>query len=368
MGKRVGGAPEFFGVLPLVAVALFALNNGVLKRAFPGFVTGKLSDLPIVSSCPCSSRPCSSGSRGLDVGKRVATGIALTAAIFIAVKTSAAASGVLDRDIAFLLQPFGVRTAPNRVDVTDLCACRARPGLASRAALDPRAPAAAGRGAPVNQPTRRIVETLVLAATALLTLGHGIGGFTASALTRKGETRSYNVVGTCGPTGVVTVSWSPSTFCSVTLTGDDVGLPTSGNLANDPRTGFGLTGSINLDWDSECSAFPPLSADAGVPAVGGCPEPRLRATPLPRPTRRLAGPRALVPGRPVARDARLRHPRLPGRDLFQPGAHGLSHVWLLSRVRSQRTERRRPDPAAPRLPHRDLPPELSARARAVLAD
>ena len=52
----------------------------------------------------------------------MATGIALTAAIFIAVKTSAAASRVLDRDIAFLLQPFGVRTAPNRVDVTDLCA------------------------------------------------------------------------------------------------------------------------------------------------------------------------------------------------------------------------------------------------------
>jgi len=38
-------APEFFGVLPLTAVALFALNNFVFKRAWPGLVTGKLSDL-----------------------------------------------------------------------------------------------------------------------------------------------------------------------------------------------------------------------------------------------------------------------------------------------------------------------------------
>jgi hypothetical protein len=122
MAKRVGGAPEFFGVLPLVAVALFALNNGVLKRAFPGFVTGKLSDLLICFFLPLFVSALLERVTRLDVGKRMATGIALTAAIFVAVKTSAAASGVLDRDIAFLLQPFGVRTAPNRVDVTDLCA------------------------------------------------------------------------------------------------------------------------------------------------------------------------------------------------------------------------------------------------------
>ena len=27
------GAPEFFGVLPLMAVGLFAVNNGILKHA-----------------------------------------------------------------------------------------------------------------------------------------------------------------------------------------------------------------------------------------------------------------------------------------------------------------------------------------------
>ena len=46
------GAPEFFGVLPLMAVGLFALNNFVLKRAWPGLVTGKLSDLLICFFLP----------------------------------------------------------------------------------------------------------------------------------------------------------------------------------------------------------------------------------------------------------------------------------------------------------------------------
>src|SRR4051812_25133379 len=116
------GAPEFFSALPLAAVALFALNNGVLKRAWPGMITGKLSDVTICFFLPLFvSALLERGSR-LAVATRVATGIVLTATIFIAVKTSAIASRVLDHDIALLLAPFGIRTAPNRVDVTDLCA------------------------------------------------------------------------------------------------------------------------------------------------------------------------------------------------------------------------------------------------------
>jgi hypothetical protein len=91
-GAIVRGAPEFFGIVPLAAVGLFALNNFVLKRTWPGLVT------------------------------RVAAGIALTATIFIAVKTSVTASRMLDGDIAMLLQPLGIRSNPNRVDVTDLFA------------------------------------------------------------------------------------------------------------------------------------------------------------------------------------------------------------------------------------------------------
>lgn len=122
MGKRARAAPEFFGVLPLMAVALFALNNGVLKGAFPGLVTGKLSDLLICFFLPLFVSAVLARVSRLEAGTRVAAGIALTAAIFVAVKTSATASHLLDHDIAWLLQPFGLRSAPNRVDVTDLCA------------------------------------------------------------------------------------------------------------------------------------------------------------------------------------------------------------------------------------------------------
>ena len=117
-----GGAPEFFGALPLASVALFALNNGVLKRAWPGLVTGKLSDLMVCFFLPLFISALLARVSRAALAIRVAAGIALTATIFIAVKTSAAASHVLDRDIARLLAPLGLRTAPNRVDVTDLVA------------------------------------------------------------------------------------------------------------------------------------------------------------------------------------------------------------------------------------------------------
>jgi hypothetical protein len=116
------GAPEFFGVLPLLAVGLFALNNGVLKHAWPGWFTGKLSDLTVCFFLPLFVSALLQRLSRLDAASRVAAGIALTATIFIAVKVSVTASGVLDRDVAILLQPFGIRTTPNRVDVTDLCA------------------------------------------------------------------------------------------------------------------------------------------------------------------------------------------------------------------------------------------------------
>src|SRR5205085_11132169 len=117
-----GGAPEFFGILPLTAVGLFALNNFVLKRTWPGLVTGKLSDLLICFFLPLFVSALLEQVSRLGAATRVAVGIALTATIFVAVKTSTTASHVLDRDIAMLLQPFGIRFMPNRVDVTDLCA------------------------------------------------------------------------------------------------------------------------------------------------------------------------------------------------------------------------------------------------------
>jgi hypothetical protein len=107
--------------------------------------------------------------------------------------------------------------------------------------------------------TRRIVETLVLAATSLTLLGHG--GDIPTCFGHATASRSYNVVGTCGAPGIVTVSTDP---CSITVTGDDVGLPTSGNLGSTLDSGFDLYGSVNADWDLMCTAFRPSGADAGA--------------------------------------------------------------------------------------------------------
>jgi hypothetical protein len=116
------GAPEFFGALPLMAVGLFALNNGVLKQAWPGWVTGKLSDILVCFFLPLFISAILERLSRLAPVARVAIGIAITAAVFTALKTSAAASTVHDAGIATLVQRFGMFPAPNRVDTTDLCA------------------------------------------------------------------------------------------------------------------------------------------------------------------------------------------------------------------------------------------------------
>jgi hypothetical protein len=115
-------APEFFGIWPLLAVALFALNNIVLKRAWPGWVTGKLSDLLVCFFLPLFLSALLQRLGGLGAETRVAAGVAATAVVFIAVKTSVAASRVLDRGIAVLSQPLEMHLAPNCVDASDLCA------------------------------------------------------------------------------------------------------------------------------------------------------------------------------------------------------------------------------------------------------
>lgn len=110
---------------------------------------------------------------------------------------------------------------------------------------------------------RRIVETVILAATSLSLLGHG--GDVPTCFAHSPASRTFNVVGTCGPPGVITVSTDP---CGVMLTGDNVGLPTSGNLGATLDKGFQLYGEVNSDWTLECNGAPASSPDAGAPAPG----------------------------------------------------------------------------------------------------
>jgi hypothetical protein len=109
---------------------------------------------------------------------------------------------------------------------------------------------------------RRILETLVLAGTSLALLGHG--GDVPTCFAHQPASRTFNVVGTCGPPGVITVATDP---CGVTLTGDDVGLPPSGNLGGTLDDGFQLYGEIDSDWKLECDAGP-VRGDAGAAVAG----------------------------------------------------------------------------------------------------
>ena len=103
-------------------MGLFAANNGILKHAWPGWVTGKVSDVLVCFFLPLFVSAILERITRLVPAARVAAGIAITAILFTAVKTSAAASGVHDAGIAMLVRPLGMFPAPNRVDTTDLCA------------------------------------------------------------------------------------------------------------------------------------------------------------------------------------------------------------------------------------------------------
>lgn len=115
-------AHEFFALVPLLSVALFALNNVVLKRTIPGFFTGKLSDVLFCFFMPLFISAVLARVCDLPACARVWIGIATTALAFIAVKTSAHASHALDQAILTLARPMGVHPAANRVDATDLVA------------------------------------------------------------------------------------------------------------------------------------------------------------------------------------------------------------------------------------------------------
>lgn len=63
-------------------------------------------------------------------------------------------------------------------------------------------------------------------------MGHGCGESKGSVCDEAGATEmTFDVTGSCGPTGRITVSaWTGS--CSLAVTGDDVALPMKGNRSH----------------------------------------------------------------------------------------------------------------------------------------
>ena len=113
---------EFVAPLPLFVVALFAVNNHWLKQAWPGVVTGKLSDfaacffLPLFFSALLG--PLLPGRLRLRLG----VGVGVTAVGFTAVKVLPGASQLLDAALSALTGLVGLGPSLNLVDPTDLVA------------------------------------------------------------------------------------------------------------------------------------------------------------------------------------------------------------------------------------------------------
>ena len=114
--------PEFFAPGPLLAVALMALNDHVLKARLHNAVTGKLSDLAACFFLPLLV----SGILGLaSPGRlpwRLVLGAATTALVFVSLELSDTAGRVFASVTTTLGAPLGIHRVALTRDPTDLLA------------------------------------------------------------------------------------------------------------------------------------------------------------------------------------------------------------------------------------------------------
>ena len=119
---RLPPIPELAGPLPLGAAAVLAVNDHLLKRAFPGILTGKLSDLAGCFVLPLFLSAVLACLTPWGRRTRLAIGTAVTVVAFAAVKLSPGAAGAVVSALDLATRPaFGLT---NRLvaDPTDLFA------------------------------------------------------------------------------------------------------------------------------------------------------------------------------------------------------------------------------------------------------
>ena len=110
---------EFFAPLPLVAVALLALNDHFLKARFHNLLTGKLSDLAICFFMPLFLSASLEPVARLSLRMRLTAGTLATVTIFAALKLSPAADRVYCRALDAAWSWAGLRFHAV-ADATDL--------------------------------------------------------------------------------------------------------------------------------------------------------------------------------------------------------------------------------------------------------
>jgi len=115
-------APEFFAWPPLLAVTLFTFNNFWLKGRAPGVLSGKLSDFAACFFLPLFLSALLARVTPLAARTRAVVGATVTVVVFTLVKTSPAASRLLDALCAALGSLVLFHSPRNCVDPSDLFA------------------------------------------------------------------------------------------------------------------------------------------------------------------------------------------------------------------------------------------------------
>lgn len=120
-GVRRLDLPEFFAPLPLASVALLALNDHVLKRAFGNAVTGKLSDVAVCFMLPLFVSACLGVVTPLSLRVRLWTGAILTITAFTALEIHGPSAAAFARFLPLVARPLGIDGAVRLTeDWTDL--------------------------------------------------------------------------------------------------------------------------------------------------------------------------------------------------------------------------------------------------------
>ena len=113
-------AKEFFNLLVISSVLLFAINNWWLKYQFHNWFTGKLSDLLFCFFFPLYCSAILSLITKWEIHSRTLMGISFTLALFIPMKTSIVFSNEVSNIFSLITQMTIGSSSNNIVDSTDL--------------------------------------------------------------------------------------------------------------------------------------------------------------------------------------------------------------------------------------------------------
>jgi len=185
---------EFFAPLPLAAVGLLAVNDHVLKRVCPGWITGKLSDVALCFFLPLLVSAVLGVFSRADARVRLWIGCVLTALVFSALELSAAAVAWYCTVMPWIGDAVG--TGPGCLvtrDLSDL-ACLGMLPLAYRYGLGRRG----------NLRSQRAELRLVtMFATSWLLIATSVERPPHCA--HESVSVAFRSSGTCGPDGIIVV-------------------------------------------------------------------------------------------------------------------------------------------------------------------